>query len=92
MNPDTSRTPVKPFLLETDEDGRVHLTVRTTHYNSWNYPIVTSSTVDETFATANAARAHAKEHLPAYAAPTVLELVEALPRTPSGKVRRRDLA
>jgi O-succinylbenzoic acid--CoA ligase len=36
-------------------------------------------------------RAHAKEHLPAYAAPTVLELLDALPRTPSGKVRRRDL-
>ena len=67
MNPDTSRTPVKPFLLETDEEGRVHLTVRTTHYNSWNYPIVTSSTVDETFATANAARAHAKEHFGAQA-------------------------
>ena len=67
MNPDTSRTPVKPFLLETDEEGRVHRTVRTTHYNSWNYPIVTSSTVDETFATANAARAHAKEHFGAQA-------------------------
>jgi O-succinylbenzoic acid--CoA ligase len=37
-------------------------------------------------------RAHAKEHLPAYAAPTVLELAEALPRTASGKVRRADLA
>jgi O-succinylbenzoic acid--CoA ligase len=36
-------------------------------------------------------RAHAKEQLPAYAAPTVLELVAALPRTPSGKIRRRDL-
>ena len=36
-------------------------------------------------------RAHAKEQLPAYAAPTGLDLVTALPRTPSGKVRRRDL-
>jgi O-succinylbenzoic acid--CoA ligase len=36
-------------------------------------------------------RAVAKEHLPAYAAPTVLELVAALPRTASGKVRRTDL-
>jgi O-succinylbenzoic acid--CoA ligase len=36
-------------------------------------------------------RAHAKEHLPAYAAPTVLELVGRLPRTPSGKVRRAEL-
>jgi acyl-coenzyme A synthetase/AMP-(fatty) acid ligase len=36
-------------------------------------------------------RAVAKEQLPAYAAPTVLELVERLPRTGSGKVLRRDL-
>jgi O-succinylbenzoic acid--CoA ligase len=36
-------------------------------------------------------RAHAKEELPAYAAPAALELVTALPRTASGKVRRRDL-
>jgi len=33
----------------------------------------------------------AKEHLPAYAVPTVLELVDALPRTTSGKVRCGDL-
>lgn len=36
-------------------------------------------------------RAWAKEALPAYAAPTVLEVVRALPRTASGKVRRSDL-
>ncbi|MGV3759705.1 MAG: class I adenylate-forming enzyme family protein [Actinomycetota bacterium] len=36
-------------------------------------------------------RAHAKEHLPAFAAPTALELVDALPRTTSGKVRHADL-
>lgn len=59
---DTSRTPVKPFLIETDSEGRVRLIVRTTRYNSWNYPIVSSSVVDEAFATAAAARAHAKEH------------------------------
>jgi hypothetical protein len=53
---------VKPFLIETDQDGRVRLTVRRTHFNSWNYPIVTSTVVDETFATMTAARAHAKEH------------------------------
>jgi O-succinylbenzoic acid--CoA ligase len=29
-----------------------------------------------------------KDHLPSYAAPKELELVDALPRTPSGKVRR----
>jgi O-succinylbenzoic acid--CoA ligase len=33
-------------------------------------------------------RRHVKEQLPAYAAPRELELVDALPRTPSGKPRR----
>jgi O-succinylbenzoic acid--CoA ligase len=36
-------------------------------------------------------RAWTKESLPAYAAPQGLELVADLPRTHSGKVRRRDL-
>ena len=67
MSKDMSRTPVKPFLIQPDEDGRVRLTVRTTHYNSWNYPIVSSAVVDESFATAAAARAHAKENFGAEA-------------------------
>ena len=62
MTKDMSREPVKPFLLQTADDGRVTLTVRRTHYNSWNYPIVSSSVVDERFATAAAARAHAKDN------------------------------
>jgi len=36
-------------------------------------------------------RRHAKDSLPAHAAPTALELLDALPRTSSGKVRRVDL-
>jgi len=59
---DASREPVKPFLIAPDGEGRVRLTVRTTRLNRWNYPIVDSSVVDETFATAAEARAHAKEH------------------------------
>lgn len=62
MMPDVSRTPVKPFLLQRDDDGHVRLTVRTTRYNSQNYPVVSSSVVGETFANAAAARAYAKEH------------------------------
>jgi hypothetical protein len=62
-----SREAVKPFLIETDDEGRVRLTVRRTRYNSWNYPIVTSSVVEETFATTAQARAHAKEHFGAEA-------------------------
>jgi acyl-coenzyme A synthetase/AMP-(fatty) acid ligase len=36
-------------------------------------------------------RAHAKAHLPAYAAPRAVEVVSELPRTSLGKVARRDL-
>jgi hypothetical protein len=57
-----SKAAVKPFLIEKQPDGRVRLTVRKTRYNSWNYPIVSTTVVDETFATASAARAHASEH------------------------------
>lgn len=57
-----SRTPIKPFLIEKDDEGHVRLTVRTTRFNRWNYPIVTSTVVKETFATPAAARTHAKEH------------------------------
>ncbi len=39
-----------------------------------------------------ALRAWAGEHLPAFAAPKALELVEALPRTSSGKVQRSALS
>lgn len=62
MTQDSSRAPIKPFLIQTDEEGRVRLTVRTTRFNSWNYPIVSSSVVEEVFPSASAARAHAKEH------------------------------
>jgi o-succinylbenzoate---CoA ligase len=41
--------------------------------------------------TLDALRAHAREALPAYAAPRRLELVSALPRTDLGKVRRSAL-
>ena len=62
-----SKAPVKPFLINKDEEGRVRLTVRETRYNSWNYPIVTATMIDETFKTATAARAHAAEHFGAEA-------------------------
>ena len=57
-----SRVPVRPFLICKDEDGRVRLTVRETRYNSQNYPLISSVLQTETFATATAARAHAKMH------------------------------
>ena len=57
-----SRIPVRPFLIAKDADGAVRLTVRETRYNSQNYPLVTSTMEAETFTTAAAARAYAKEH------------------------------
>ena len=62
-----SRIPVRPFLIAKDADGAVRLTVRETRYNSQNYPIVTSTLHGDTFKTAAAARAYAKEHFGAEA-------------------------
>jgi hypothetical protein len=60
--PDSSRAPVKPFLIAKDAEGRVRLTLRETRYNGQGYPIVTTTLHEEPFATATAARAYAKEH------------------------------
>ena len=51
-----------PFLIAKQDDGDFHLTVRKTRYNSWGYPLTDSEAVDESFKTAAAARAYAKEH------------------------------
>lgn len=58
MSDPTSR----PFLINKDEDGNFRLTVRTTRYNSRGYPLVSSAMQDETFKTANAARAFARDN------------------------------
>lgn len=55
-----TKIPVCPFLIAKDEDGAFRLTVRSTRYNSQNYPVVTSTLQDESFKTAAAARAYAK--------------------------------
>jgi hypothetical protein len=62
-----SRTLLKPFLIEKDEEGQVRLTLRETRYNSQGYPLITATLQEETFATASAAKAHAKEHFGAEA-------------------------
>jgi len=51
----------RPYLINKDEDGNTRLTVRTTRYNSRGYPLVTAILQAETFKTANAARAFARE-------------------------------
>lgn len=55
--------PVKPFLIAKDENGKVRLTVRETHYNSQGYPWVTTRLVELVFATASAARSFAVTEL-----------------------------
>lgn len=55
-----TRTPIAPFLISKDEEGQFRLTLRTTRFNSWNYPLVTSNLQPELFKSATAARAHAK--------------------------------
>lgn len=62
-----SRVPVKPFLINKDENGLFRLTVRTTRYNMYNYPLVTATLQEETFKTMAAARAFAREHFNAEA-------------------------
>ena len=56
-----SRIAVRPYLIAKDEEGKFRLTVRETRYNSQGYPLVTATLQDESFATATAARSHAKE-------------------------------
>lgn len=57
-----SREIPKPFLIAKADDGAFRLTLRNTRFNSWGYPLTDSTPVDETFKSAAAARAHAKEH------------------------------
>ena len=62
-----SREIPKPYLIQKEEDGRYRLTVREVRYNSQNYPLITATPVEETFKSANAARAHARENFGAEA-------------------------
>jgi hypothetical protein len=62
-----SRAAIRPFLIAKDDAGNVRLTVRETRYNSQGYPLVTTTLVEESFKTANAARAHARAHFGAEA-------------------------
>ena len=57
-----SREIPKPFLIAKHDDGAFRLTLRHTRFNSQGYPLTDSTPVEETFKSAHAARAHAKEH------------------------------
>ena len=58
--PDNDRAKARPFLIAKDGDGAYRLTVRETRYNSQNFPVVTATMVEESFASPSAARAYAK--------------------------------
>ena len=60
--PDRNREALRPFLVAEDDAGTFSLTLRETHYNSQNFPVVRMTRVPESFASATAARAHAKAH------------------------------
>lgn len=64
---DRDRAAGKPFLIKKGEDGSYCLALRETRYNSQNYPIVTDTPVSESFKSAAAARAYAREHFGAAA-------------------------
>ncbi len=65
--PDHDRSKAQPYLLEKVQDGAWRLTLRETRFNSQNYPIVSEAPVDQSFPTAAAARAYAKENFGAKA-------------------------
>ena len=58
--PDHDRAALRPFLISVDDSGDYRLTLRETRFNSQNYPVVTLTTVEETFRTSAEARAYAK--------------------------------
>ena len=59
--------PLRPFLINKDDEGRFRLTIREVRYNSQGYPLVTATRHDETFTTAAAAKAFARENFGAEA-------------------------
>lgn len=65
--PDRGRDKLRPYLIAGDSESGYRLTLRETNFNSQNYPIVTATPVGETFETAAAARAYAKENFGAIA-------------------------
>ncbi|MGE0773842.1 MAG: hypothetical protein AB7L36_02225 [Sphingomonadaceae bacterium] len=51
-----SKAAVRPYLVSKDAEGRFRVTIRRTRFNSQNYPLVTATLIEESFATATAAR------------------------------------
>jgi hypothetical protein len=62
-----TKTAVRPFLISKDETGVFRVTIRNTRYNSQNYPLVTTTMIDETFKSATAARSYIRTEFKAEA-------------------------
>jgi hypothetical protein len=62
-----SRIPVRPYLIDKQDDGTYRLTVRETRYNSQGYPLVKATQVEESFKSAQAVRKFAREEFGAEA-------------------------
>ncbi|MCP3733059.1 hypothetical protein M9978_21870 [Sphingomonas sp. MG17] len=56
-----SRVPVRPYLINKDEEGVFRVTVRTTRFNSQGYPLVSSEVLGDSFKTQTAARTFVRE-------------------------------
>ena len=81
--PDRIRQALRPFLVAENEAGTFNLTLRETRYNSQNYPVVRTTRLPESFASASAAQAHAREHFGA--ATGEFELPPRAPRAAGGR-------
>lgn len=52
---------LRPYLVNKDDDGAYRVTVRTTRYNSQNYPLVSSEMLPDVFKTQTAAKTFVRE-------------------------------
>ena len=57
-----SKAIARPYLVCKDDDGVYRVTVRTTRYNSQNYPLVSSEMLADVFKTQTAAKTFVREN------------------------------
>ena len=81
--PDRDRDALRPYLVAQGEGGTFTLSVRETRFNSQNFPVVTTTRLADSFASAAAARAHAKAHFGAGTGE--FELPPRTPRTAAAR-------
>jgi len=63
-----SRIACRPYLIAKDAEGAFFVTVRTTRFNSQNYPLMTATPVPGSFPSLRLARAYIRETFRAEAA------------------------